>query len=186
MDWLECTPQHQAAWSVQKSMWAVIRQWAIESALKDAALQSLNSLANCQLPRNMLKPFIFVSLSIHFWFLCFSSIRPFFEFTQVHSPCRIFGCVKTAFSGFLARQMRCAKWRCEGRRLSWLKFDVGHHRPWMHFAKREFIRSYMTRLIRSGCFHYITYLTHDRSDRFTYSHSLLVYQPSAITPASLW
>lgn len=53
MDWLECTPQHQAAWSVQKSMWAVIRQWAIESALKDPALQSLNSLANCQLPRNV-------------------------------------------------------------------------------------------------------------------------------------
>ena len=110
----------------------------------------------CQLPRNMLKPFIFVSLSIHFWFLCFSSIRPFFEFTQVHSLCRIFGCVKTAFSAFLARQMRCAKWRCEGRRLSWLKFDVGHHRPWMHFAKREF--TYITRLIRLGCFplHYLS------------------------------
>ena len=113
MDWLECTPQHQAAWSVQKSMWVVIRQWAIESALKDAALQSPNSLANYL----EIKPFIFVSLSIHFWFLCFSSIRPFFEFTQVHSPCRIFGRVKTAFSAFLARQMRCAKWRCEGRRL---------------------------------------------------------------------
>ncbi len=159
MDWVDCTPQHQAAWSVQKPMWAVIRQWAIESALKDGTVQPPKSLAKCLEiktyktihPSCWFISDFFVSLPFVYSLILSSSIN------AVHSssfPCtRIFGFVPTfGFSAFLDRQMRCAKWRCEGRRLSWLRSDVGHHRPWMHFAKRGF-RSYITRLIHSVCFH---------------------------------